>query len=80
MGGVGGEGWGYNLQWKQRHLGVWSRGQEEHCGFELSFELGFCCSIACRVREFIPCDRAQMGKSALALELTSLGVDTTVMI
>ena len=35
----------------------------------LSFELGFCCSIAYRVWEFIPCDRAQMGKSALPLEV-----------
>ena len=34
------------------------------------FELGFCCSIAYRVWEFIPSyDRAQMRKSALPLEL-----------
>ena len=35
----------------------------------LSFELGFCCSIAYRVGEFTPCDRAQMGKGVLPLEL-----------
>ena len=37
--------------------------------FELSFELGFCCSIAYRVWEFIPCDRVQIGTSALPLEV-----------
>ena len=35
----------------------------------LSFELGFGCSTAYRVGEFTPCDRAQMGKGALPLEL-----------
>ena len=37
---------------------------EEQCGFELSFDLGFCC-------RFILCERAQVGKSALPLELFS---------
>ena len=37
-------------------------GREEWCGFELSFELGFCRSIAYRVWEFTPCDRALMRK------------------
>ena len=35
----------------------------------LSFELGFCCSIAYRVGEFTPCVRAQMGKGALPFKL-----------
>ena len=35
----------------------------------LSFELGFFCVIVYRVWEFIPGDRAQMGKCALPLEL-----------
>ena len=42
---------------------------DKKCGFELRFELGFCCSIAYRVWEFIPCDKAQIGTSALPLEL-----------
>ena len=39
---------------ESKNFGVWSIGWEEKCGSELSFELGFCCSIAYRVVEFIP--------------------------
>ena len=52
----------------QQHLCINTAKATVNGGFQLSFKLGFWHIIAYRVWEFIPCDRAQIGKARCPLE------------